>query len=254
LARVPEHEALEFEFCAICERALLVGERSWSYVAAPGDARTVCTLCKSRAEASGWVPAALAEAQPWPRQRTRGSRFGAGLAGAAARVRRGLAPPAPAPPPEEDLPAELAAPTGVVEQAPEPYEPTEPEPVPIEPEDTPAPVAEPDLPFESLAADQVVARALRVFNSSEEQRQVGGLRRTLGNPLVSVQPAGDGRDVAVLVIAWDLSWYEWEVDVNDGEAGVTEVRKGSELSELGDPTPEWNAGLGDDDQVTLAPA
>ena len=250
---MPEHEALEFEFCAICERALLVGERSWSYVAAPGDTRIVCTLCKSRAEASGWVSSALAEAEPWPRQRTRGRRFGAGLAGAAARVRRGLSPPAPAPPPMDDLPAELE-PAAVVEEAPGPYEPIEPEPVPVEHEDSPAPSPEPEPSFEPLAADQLVARALRIFNSSEEQRQVGGLRRTLGNPLVSVQPAGDGRDVAVLVIAWDLSWYEWEVDVHDGEAAVTEVRKGSELSEIGDPAPEWNAGLGDDDQVTLAPA
>jgi len=50
----------EFDSCAICGRTLLPGERPAEYVDGDGERAVVCPLCKQRAEASDWVPAALA--------------------------------------------------------------------------------------------------------------------------------------------------------------------------------------------------
>jgi hypothetical protein len=256
LALVPEHEPLEFESCDVCERTLLVGERSWRYLAPSGDMRTVCTLCKSRAEVSGWVPEALAGTASWSTQRPRRRRFGAGgrMAEVAARVRRGIAPSVADNPERTEEPEPAPRYAASSELAPEPGPDDQPEPEPEPPALDDDPSEHPSDPPPVLSGDQVIDEALRVFNASDEQRQVGGLRRTLGTPRVSVQQSPDGRDAAVIVIAWDLSWYEWEVQIGDGQAAVTEVRKGSEVAELGEPSPDWNAALDEEDLVTLAPA
>jgi hypothetical protein len=62
---------VEFETCAVCERTILRGERSFDYVDAQGQKAGVCPLCKPRAEAIGWVPAAFAAAAPQPERRRR---------------------------------------------------------------------------------------------------------------------------------------------------------------------------------------
>ncbi len=255
---MPEHEPVEFETCDVCERTLLIGERSWRYLTPSREPRTVCTLCKPRAEASGWVPEALAGTTSWPGERQRGRRFAPGrrMADAAARIRRAPGPITPPPvdePSRSDEEDALAAQIAEFRASEKAQEGAERAAAAEASEPPSHPVRESDLP-EQLTDEQVVGRALRIFNDSEAMRQAGGLRRTLGDPQVSVRPAGEERDAAVIIIAWDLSWYEWEVEVGDGRAEVTEVRKGSELSELGDFDPDWNASLDDEDRVILAPA
>ena len=64
----------EFPSCSVCGRSLLRGERLASYLTPEGEEAGVCALCKSRAEASGWIPAALAgdrAEQPGPKRRAR---------------------------------------------------------------------------------------------------------------------------------------------------------------------------------------
>ncbi len=252
---MPDHKPAEFKTCAVCERTLLTGERSWDYAEPGGDFRSVCTLCKSRAESSGWVPAGLAGAGALPVQRSRGRRFalrersGRKPVEAAARERNEApAPPAGSPEikEEEELAARFAAIAGLARR------PAAREGMATESDAEPAhyAVRDSDSPDE-LTEEQVINRAIRVFNVSDAQRQVGRLRRTLGGPKASVRRAQEGRDTAVLVVAWELSWYEWEVEVGDGKAEVTEVRKGTELSELGDPGPPWNARLDEEGQLTL---
>jgi hypothetical protein len=268
---VPQHEPPEFESCAVCERTLLVGERSWDYVSPGGEVRGVCTLCKSRAEASGWVPAGLGSNASLPAPVQRASRFGF-----LRRPGRGSPPGArlarsPNGLSEPDEQAAAGAPLGPFEPAPEggmrayealgPQADEEPEagdePDP-EPEPDEQPVAEdPEATRDSADEEDEAGaetlstedRAIRIFNESEKQEQVGRLRRTLGDPKVSIRTTEDGGPVIVLV-AWELSWYEWEVSVDSGEPRIEEVRKGDELAELGDPGPDWNAGIDEEGLLT----
>ena len=60
-----DHDAPEFVDCAVCGRTILRGERVFEHVTAEGQRRLVCSLCRSRAEATGWMPAHLAD-EPMP--------------------------------------------------------------------------------------------------------------------------------------------------------------------------------------------
>lgn len=45
--------------CAVCDRTILAGERTRTYMSPKGESRLVCELCRGRAERRGWVdPAA----------------------------------------------------------------------------------------------------------------------------------------------------------------------------------------------------
>ena len=52
--------SIDFGSCAVCGRTILRGERTTAYVSGDRQRAAVCALCKPRAEASGWIPAALA--------------------------------------------------------------------------------------------------------------------------------------------------------------------------------------------------
>ncbi len=76
-------------------------------------------------------------------------------------------------------------------------------------------------------------RALEEFNDSEHRLTVAGLTRSLGPPRVSaVAPPETPHDVR-LTVAWDLSWYQWEVRLADEPARVRALAKGSEIGQLG---------------------
>lgn len=92
-------------------------------------------------------------------------------------------------------------------------------------------------PAESPAAR--LGRAVERFNASPASHTVAGLVRTLGEPSVSVgAAAGSAREVRVTV-AWDLCWYQWCVDVDEG--AVSELDKGTELIQLDTSARQWNA-------------
>jgi hypothetical protein len=87
---------------------------------------------------------------------------------------------------------------------------------------------------------------LEVFNSSQEPRKVAGLRRSLGEPRVSVREEADGGQM--ITVAWDLSWYQWTVD----SERVRQVAKGDEISELPIANRAWNAAAAEDGTLRLA--
>jgi hypothetical protein len=174
VALVAEHDAPEFARCAVCRRTILRGELLWDYVTAAGEPRRVCALCRTRAEAAGWMPARLADE--------------------------------PAPPRVTELPP-----------------------------------ASDDRP--------VTERALEAFNAGDERRKIAGLRRSLGEPSVAVS---EGEDAVTVIVAWELSWYQWEVAIGAGGPSVTEVAKGAEIAEIGSPAPDWNAGADEDGRLRLA--
>jgi hypothetical protein len=84
-------------------------------------------------------------------------------------------------------------------------------------------------------------RAVSRFNESEHARTVAGLTRTLGAPLVSVGAAAGSPNEIRLTVAWELSWYQWGVDLSEPQRAVYEIDKGYEISEIDAPAQQWNA-------------
>ena len=92
-------------------------------------------------------------------------------------------------------------------------------------------------------AQAKVDRALDLFNGSSHQRTIAGLARTLGTPFVSAQPdTAQGSQVSV-VVAWELSWYRYRVDLGDEADPVMMLDKGEEIEQIDEGLREWNARL-----------
>ena len=54
-----------------------------------------------------------------------------------------------------------------------------------------------------------------------------------------------------VTVAWELSWYQWGVDVGDELRPVFEIGKGGELAELDAAARQWNAVVGEDGRLRL---
>ncbi len=208
------------ETCAVCGRTILAGERVRGYVSADGR-QAVCPLCEEGAERLGWKPegAELEE----PRDEAAGGRR-RGLAGL---LRRGSRPPQePAPAPKRVSGDDPAAAGMRSEGAREEVSPLS--------------------PFE---------RAVARFNAGESGRTVAGLVRTLGEPLVSVGASAGTPSEVRITVAWELSWYQWGVDLSDELRPVFQLDKGYEISQLDAPARQWNASAIEGGRIVMvAPA
>lgn len=96
-----------------------------------------------------------------------------------------------------------------------------------------------------------VARALEVFNAGEQPRRVAGVARSLGAPAVTVRPLEESGSTVAIVVAWELCWYRYEVDLGDEAAGSQLVAQGMELDELPEEDRLVNAAA--DERGELAP-
>jgi hypothetical protein len=248
--------------CDVCGRSLLRGETPDVFLAG-GQRRTVCELCVPRAAAEGWLREAdnhASSIRP-TRARRAGSLLGRlrqlrepgngslrGERQVAASHETGVELP------DEDLydfldgdgePQELRERElyiGSVEVA-EPGEgawSAENDFLPVEgvnPEDSRSARARPPRASQSAgqaatAGELKVARALEVFNAGEQPRRVAGVARSLGAPTVTVRPLEESGSTVAIVVAWELCWYRYEVDLGDEAAGSQLVAQGMELDEL----------------------
>jgi hypothetical protein len=201
--------------CAICGRTILAGERVHGFAEA-GEERSVCELCVARAERLGWRPAG----EPEPERSENGHEGRWRLRGLLRRSAR--RPGAPA-----------SAPAAKVEPAAPPRRSR-----PAPPLDVEAPT-----PFE---------RAVARFNSSEAGRTVAGLTRTLGKPQASIGAAAGAPDEVRITVAWELSWYQWGVDIGDELRPVFQIDKGREIDQLDAAARQWNAAVGEAGRLSLA--
>jgi hypothetical protein len=258
--------------CDVCGRTLLRGEHHDVFIAG-GQRRSVCELCTGRAVHEGWIREGLDDVVA----RKRDGRRGPSLL---SRLRTRREPP---PGQRELTPDELpyARPRRNVERIEEDVYAEEQDDLPRrervepayaeffdappEPEDVPAPPqptqGEPldhtlytqrDVHGVPTNADLKVVRAMELFNQSPQIRTVSGVARSLGAPIVSARPSRTEGSVVTIVVAWELSWYRFEVDLGNEAAGVRVAAQGSELSELDtiDQTPNAAA----DDGGRLHPA
>ena len=94
-------------------------------------------------------------------------------------------------------------------------------------------------------------RAVVRFNASNAGRTVTGLTRTLGTPLASVGHAAGAPDEVRITVAWELSWYQWGVDIGDELRPVFQIDKGGEVEQLDPAALQWNAFVGEDGRLGL---
>jgi hypothetical protein len=186
-----------------------------------GASMTVCALCGDRAEALGWVRTDLLSGAPPPQPRRR-----RGLAALRARFARSREDGVDLARPRED--GVEAAESRPEPQA-EPAQALDPAP---EPEPAPPP---PDTP------ERRMRRAAERFNEGEAPRLVAGLTRSLGAPRANLREL-QGPARVEITIAWELSWYRWEIG-QDGGGEPRQVAKGAEMEELAADELDWNAGV-----------
>jgi hypothetical protein len=210
--------------CDVCGRRLLRGEQPDVFLAG-GRRRTVCELCAPRASAEGWLretdhhsvslpparprrgrnlldrlrqqreranPSVEVEFPPLPQERHAGYDFFDGGPGAAESLTSGIGETARA------APAASLADAGL------------------------APAEE-----ALTGGDVKTVRALEVFNAGEHPRRVAGVARSLGAPSVTVRPQAESGSTVAIVVAWELSWYRYEVDLGDEAAGASVVAQGT---------------------------
>jgi hypothetical protein len=94
-------------------------------------------------------------------------------------------------------------------------------------------------------------RAARRFNASDAARTVAGLMRALGQPWVSIGAAAGSPSEVRVTVAWELSWYQWGVDLGDEMRPVFQIDKGEELGQLDGPARQWNASAGEGGRIVL---
>jgi hypothetical protein len=242
----PQHDDIS---CDICGRTILKGERIEPYLAPGGQRHVVCELCTDRAYNEGWIREAAHDEMPATMRRPDQRR---GLLGRLRRRRDAE----PVPVVEEDA---VEYPSDGSQSYEEPVlEYAEPEP---QPEPEPARPAPPRQRRDSRHVRAVptnaqvkVERALELFNSSGHVRTIGGITRTLGEPWVSAAPLADAPAEVSIVVAWELSWYRFRVDLGDADEPVTMVAKGQELDELDESMRDWNASALADGRLAVGVA
>jgi hypothetical protein len=217
------------ESCDICGRTLLPGESAETYLAG-GSRRAVCELCAARAVNEGWIRESASSGE-LPARRPAGNGRRSLFGGR--RQRR--------------------------ERPGEPVEGLEGEETPADaPEAPESPYALPESAREPRHVHAVptnddlkMARAVELFNASDHRRKVGGVARSLGMPWISVRPTLDEPSVVRIVVAWELSWYRFEVDLSDEAGGVRQAGQGTELSELNPDEQGWNGASDDAGELQL---
>jgi hypothetical protein len=237
----PVHDVVS---CDVCGRTILKGERTEAYLAPGGQRHQVCDLCAVRAQQSGWIRESAAGDMPTRTPRSEPRR------GVLGRLRRRWPPHEPAPPPEPQHEAELAQheATWGGENGAEPAEYEEPQQAPAPPAPpAPRPRTRPKDPRHVRAvpttAEGKMERAVDLFNGSDHQRTIAGLARTLGTPFVGVTPDADQPSQVSLVVAWELSWYRYRVDLGDEGDPVMMLEKGDEIDQIDAGLREWNATM-----------
>ena len=224
--------------CDVCGRTLLRGEQADVFLVG-GSRKMVCELCTARATHEGWIREGM-DLGPSRRagEGRRRSLFGRLRGNRSARNGSD-----PLPPRGGERLVEESAGEPFVEPAPRPRRP----PAAFEPAREPRHVHA--VPTN---AELKMSRALELFNGSEHPRTVAGIARSLGGPLVAVRPSATEGSVVGITVAWELSWYRYEVDLADEAAGVRVIAQGTELAELDEADRTANAGADERGELSLA--
>ncbi|HEX3692718.1 MAG TPA: hypothetical protein VHU13_05185 [Solirubrobacteraceae bacterium] len=254
--------------CDVCGRRLLRGETPDLFLAG-GQRRVVCELCVPRATAEGWRRESdeLRTAVRPPHARRGGS-----LLGRLRQLREGEQRPLR----RETVAGRRREPiedAGFYESEEQLYGFLDEPALELDPgndralhvgsvraDDQPPPAADPGQPDAAFQAPQVgsgevaIARALEVFNAGATTQRVAGVARSLGAPTIVVRAIEGNRTRVSILVAWELCWYRYEVDLEEQAAGVQLVAEGMELDELAAEELQANASADERGRIALAGA
>lgn len=246
--------------CDVCGRSLLRGESPDVFLAG-GQRRTVCELCVPRASAEGWLREADNHALSV--RPTRARRAGSLLG----RLRQ-LREPGERPlhrkaghvsDPVAGTDGELSEDGlydflegGSIERS-EAYEQelyigSVEAGEPGEGRWSEEHAAESEL---ATSGELKMARALQVFNAGEQPRRIAGVARSLGSPAVTVRALEDSGSSVAIIVAWELCWYRYTVDLGDEAVGAQLAGQGMELEELSAEDRLANAGADEHGELAL---
>jgi len=227
--------------CDVCGRTMLKGERPEPYLAPSRERKLVCQLCAQRAQKEGWIREAadrdVPVQPPRPTERRRLFRRRRASAGGdreqAPTLDSARDPHAVEPDPTADNGDGPNPP--FVERRRRPRDPRHVRAVPT-------------------SADLKIQRALDLFNGSEHPRTVAGIAHTLGAPQVSACTSSVSAAKVLLTVAWELSWYQFAVDLSDTDHPVRLENRGHEVDELPAKVRHWNASLDEVGRIAIAAA
>ena len=242
--RIPQIE--EHTACDVCHRTMLKGEWAEPYLTPSRERRLVCELCAPHAQREGWIresgaPNAPAQPQRQPERRglfrRRGRRRDQAVTYAEPQPAEHEPEPDQRRAEHQETNGHELAPEGPVfarlrKRAAVPRKPRHVRAVPTN-------------------AQLKIDRALDVFNRSEHPRTIAGIARSLGSPHASAQTSPVSAAEVVITVAWELSWYQFTVDLSDPREPVQLRAQGQELSELDDEARAWNVEA--DAEGRLAP-
>jgi hypothetical protein len=107
-------------------------------------------------------------------------------------------------------------------------------------------------PPPDINAPSPFERAVARFNSSDAGHTAAGLARTLGKPYASIGAAAGKPGEVRITVAWELSWYQWGVDIGDELRPVFQIDKGREIDQLDRAARQWNASVDEEGRLALA--
>lgn len=221
----------QHDVCDVCARTLLRGEHTEAFLNG-GRRYNVCELCKPHALHEGWIREGAVPAVQTPGERAPRRRPLFGRRRPRGGGDRGLRQQAP----PRSLDDELSY--GAWEDYGQPDQggryATEPVPTPPAGGRSGGRVREPrHVHAVPTGDDHKIMAAVDIFNSSQHRRTVAGVARSLGAPTVSVAPDPVHQGLVWVVVAWELCWYRYEVDLSDPVGSARLDAQGYELGELG---------------------
>lgn len=230
----------EHMICEVCGRTMLKGERTEPYLTPSRERKLVCQLCAPRAQQEGWIRESANPGTPArpPRPQEGGKRFRRARR-VALGLREGLLPDNSASATEESAqatrPAPHEGPDGMGDRSRRARFRSDPRHVRAVPTNV-------QLKLE---------RAIELFNESEHPRTVAGIARTLGSPRVSASTSAASSAEVILTVAWDISWYQFVIDLSDTHDPVRMDARGEELDELRPEARDWNATAREDGSLLI---
>jgi hypothetical protein len=225
--------------CFVCGRRLLRGEQPELFLV-DGRPQHVCELCAPRAARQGWTrgDADGPEAEPEREPRIRPGLFSRLWRGQQPRPRDARSRARAA------ATRALAADRDAVAEAPALG-------VGGDPAQAADGAGEPASP--GAIEHAALEHGLEAFNLGEYPRRIAGLTRSLGVPEVSAIYDSD-LNLVTIVVAWELCWYRYRVDLDDPELEARMVDEGRTLEQLPRHERLANATLGDAGALSLAVA
>lgn len=215
---------------------MLKGERTESYLAQDGTRYTVCELCFVRAEHTGWIRESANGEAPARTARPQERRPLLG------RLRR-------------RTPDVLNGDSDAADAEPPAHEEPPPEPMPP-PRQRPREASQDPRHVRAVptTAEVKVQRGLELFNASGHQRTVAGLARSLGAPWAAALADLEAPSTVNLVVAWELSWYRYRIDLGDASEPVSLAEKGDEIAGIDEALQVWNTALDADGRLVIGVA